>query len=196
MSMTLTSGIDTEESYETIQVSRIGGSLGAVISGVDPRDDLTDQQFNEIHEALLRHEVIFFRNVPMSAEAQLELATRWGQPSIYPLQALMGGTKPNTSVIRDDADSLPTTDNWHTDVTWIEVPPKVALLQSLVAPPYGGDTMWCSITSAYDALSEPMRAMIDGLEVHHSNYPSTAPTWPRSREAGTWCPCCGRPTPA
>ena len=135
MTMTLTPGIDAEESYETIQVSRIGGSLGAVVSGVDPRDNLTDQQFAEIHQALLRHEVIFFRNVPMSAEAQLELATRWGQPSIYPLQALMGGTEPNTSIIRDDADSLPTTDNWHTDVTWIDVPPKVALLQSLVSPP-------------------------------------------------------------
>lgn len=184
MSMTLTPSLDAEESYETIQVSRIGGSLGAVISGVDPRDDLTDQQFAEVHEALLRHEVIFFRNVPMGAEAQLELASRWGQPSIFPLQAVMGATEPSTSIIRDDAESLPTTDNWHTDVTWIEVPPKIALLQSVVAPSYGGDTMWCSITSAYDALSAPMRAMIDGLEVHHSNYPQFCTSM--AEKSGSW----------
>ncbi len=184
MSMTLTPSLDAVESYETIQVDRIGGSLGAVISGVDPRDGLTDQQFAEIHEALLRHEVILFRNVPMSAEDQLELASLWGQPSIYPLQAVMGVTEPGTSVIRDDAESLPTTDNWHTDVTWIEVPPKIALLQSVVAPPYGGDTMWCSITSAYDALSEPMRAMIDGLELHHSNYPQFCTSM--AEKSGSW----------
>ncbi|WP_420640054.1 TauD/TfdA dioxygenase family protein [Candidatus Poriferisocius sp.] len=171
MSLTLAPSLDAEESYETIEVTRIGGALGAVITGVDPRGELSDREFAEVHQALLRHEVIFFRNVPMSADAQLELASRWGQPSIYPLSAVLGATEPSTSVIRDDADSFPATDNWHTDVTWIEVPPKVALLQSVVAPPYGGDTMWCSITSAYDALSASMRAMIDGLEVHHSNYP-------------------------
>ena len=184
MSMTLTPGIGAEESYETIQVSRIGGSLGAVVSGVDPREDLTDQQFSEIHQALLRHEVIIFRNVPMSSEAQLELASLWGQPSIYPLQTILGATEPSTSVIRDDVYSLPTTDNWHTDVTWIEVPPKVALLQALVAPPYGGDTMWCSITSAYDALSDPMKAMVDGLEVHHSNYPQYCTSM--AKKSGRW----------
>ena len=135
MSMTLTPGIGAVESYETIQVSRIGGSLGAVISGVDPRDGLTDQQFAEIHQALLRHEVIIFRNVPMSGEDQLELASLWGQPSIYPLQTILGATEPSTSVIRDDADSLPTTDNWHTDVTWIEVPPKSPYSKPWLRPP-------------------------------------------------------------
>lgn len=182
--MTATLSVGIEESYDSIEVSRIGGSLGAVVSGVDPRDDLTDQQFAEIHQALLRHEVIIFRNVPMSAEAQLDLAARWGQLSIFPLSAIMGATKPSISIIHDDAESLPTTDNWHTDVTWIETPPKVAVLQAVVAPPYGGDTMWCSITSAYDALSEPMKAMVDGLEVHHSNYPGFCTSM--AEKSGNW----------
>ncbi|WP_419917980.1 TauD/TfdA dioxygenase family protein [Candidatus Poriferisocius sp.] len=184
MSITVAAGIDNEERYDTIQVDRIGGSLGAIVSGVDPRDDLTDQQFAEIHEALLRHEVIIFRNVPMSADAQLELAARWGSPSIYPLSAIMGATKPSTSVIRDDADSPPTTDNWHTDVTWIQVPPKIAFLQATVVPPYGGDTMWCSTTSAYDALSAPMREMVNGWELRHSNYPQFCTSM--AEKSGSW----------
>ncbi len=184
MTATLSPAMSAGHDYETIEVSRIGGSLGAVISGVDPRDDLTDQQFAEIHRALLRHEVIFFRNVPMSADAQMELARRWGRPSIYPMQAVMGITEPSTSLIRDDADSPPTTDNWHTDVTWIEMPPKIALLQALTVPPYGGDTMWASITSAYDALSDPMKAMVEGLEIHHSNYPELCTAM--AEKSGRW----------
>jgi taurine dioxygenase len=61
---------------------------------------------------------------------------------------------------------------WHTDVTWLERPPAIALLTCLEVPAYGGDTMWASTTAAYEALSPQMRGMLDGLETVHSCHQS------------------------
>ena len=61
---------------------------------------------------------------------------------------------------------------WHTDVSWLPEPPKVALITVLEVPAYGGDTMWASTTAAYRALSPAMRGMLDGLEAVHSCWTS------------------------
>lgn len=71
-------------------------------------------------------------------------------------------------MIVDDADNPPEVDLWHTDVSWLERPPAIALLTCLEVPAYGGDTMWSSTSLAYDALSAPMKRLLDGLECLHT----------------------------
>ena len=60
-------------------------------------------------------------------------------------------------------------DEWHTDVTWIATPPDVAILRALVVPVRGGDTLWASMTAAYQALSPTMQALLSQLRVRHDN---------------------------
>lgn len=168
-------------SYEHLTAEPVAGSLGAVIGGVDLLD-MSDTQFADVHQALLDHEVIFFRNQPMTAQQQLALAGRFGNPSIFPVSALLGATEPSTSEIVDDADSPPTTDAWHTDVTWVAAPPKVAILTALEVPERGGDTMWASTTTAYDALSPAMQDLLFGLTVTHDCWPGFCAT--TERKAG------------
>src|SRR5208283_4210174 len=67
----------------------------------------------------------------------------------------------------DRADSLTDNDNWHTDVTFIETPPFGAALTPKLLPPNGGDTLWSSTVAAYNALSEPIRRLVDGLTAEH-----------------------------
>jgi taurine dioxygenase len=43
-------------------------------------------------------------------------------------------------------------------------------LRAVELPPVGGDTCWSSMYAAYDALSEPLRAFLDGLTAEHSAY--------------------------
>ena len=109
---------------------------------------------------------MFLRDQPVGEERQLEFASGFGKVSVYPVLKLLGIDKP-LETIEDSEESPPGADTWHTDVTWIECPPKVAMICALDIPEYGGDTMWANMHAAYDALSEPMRGMLDGLSCVH-----------------------------
>jgi taurine dioxygenase len=156
------------ESFETIQVQSIAGHIGATVEGVDLRS-LSEHEFKEIHRALLEYEVIVFPGSGLDDESQMALAHQFGQPSIFPLLKLLGATGPTFQVIEDGPESPNEANYWHTDVTWTEEPPKIALLRAGVMPASGGDTMWGSMTAAYESLSPLFRERLIGLEVVHDN---------------------------
>lgn len=61
---------------------------------------------------------------------------------------------------------------WHTDVTFMPEPPMGSILRGVVVPPYGGDTQWTNLVTAYNELSPEVRTFIDGLHaVHHNDLP-------------------------
>ena len=151
-----------------MEVQPLGGALGAEILGIDIRNP-SDREVDDIYATLLEHQVVFFRDTKVDDKEHLAFAGRFGQQSVFPLSGLMGETKPSFQTIKDGPDSAPTTDYWHTDVTWIEKPPRAAFLRATIVPERGGDTMWGSMTAAYDALSPPMQAFFDGLRVRHDN---------------------------
>ena len=150
-----------------MEVHQVAGALGAVIEGVDLRDP--DFDFDGVHRALLEHEVVFFRGVHLSEAEHLQLGKRFGTPSIFPVARILGATEPTMTVIADGPDSRNAADEWHTDVTWTATPPDFALLHMEVAPAVGGDTLWCSATAAYSALSSAMQEFLCGLTVIHDN---------------------------
>lgn len=156
------------ETYEAIQVRSIAGRIGATIEGIDP-GSLSEPEFKEVHRALLEYEVVVFPGSDLDDESQMALAHRFGQPSVFPLLKLMGATGPTFQVIEDGPESPNEAAYWHTDVTWTEEPPKIALLRAGVMPEHGGDTMWGSMTAAYDTLSPTLRERLVGLEVVHDN---------------------------
>ena len=151
----------------TINAVPVSGALGAVIEGVDPRDP--DMEFEGVRQALLHHEVIFFRGANLTEDEQFALGRRFGTPSIYPIARLMGATEPVMTVIEDGPDSPNTAEVWHTDVTWTAEPPAFALLHMEVPAEVGGDTLWASATKAYETMSPAMQAFACSLTVVHSN---------------------------
>ncbi len=155
-------------SHDALTLRPISGTLGAEVTGADVRD-VDDELFEQIHAALLEHEVLFFRDTKLSDEQHLALAERWGSVSVFPLMRALGSNEPSFQVIEDGPDSPPAADQWHTDVTWTPEPPKVALLRATLVPERGGDTLWGSMTAAYDALSAPIKTLLEGLRVHHDS---------------------------
>jgi taurine dioxygenase len=149
-----------------VEISRVAGSLGAVVTGFDLRRPLSEEGYAVLFTALMDHQVLFFRDQDLSDEQQLELASRFGPVSLYPLTALMGGSR-RVSYIEDTEQSPPDADGWHTDVTWISDPPAAAFLSARVIPDCGGDTLWASLYRAYDLLSPAMQRVCDGLTVRH-----------------------------
>lgn len=152
----------------TIEIVPVSGCIGAEIQGVDLRT-CTDSELEQVRDLLHEYEVVFFRGANLSEEEHLAVARRFGTPSTFPLARLRGVSEPSMQVISDGPDSPPTAEHWHTDVTWIQTPPRYALLCGLLIPWRGGDTLWGSMTAAYDALSPTMQSMLAGLEVQHSS---------------------------
>jgi len=156
---------------QTFDIQRIG-ALGAIVTGLDLAKPLSDPTFDALSHALASNEVLFFRDQFLDGDQQLDIARRFGEISLYPVEKMFGSVEPGHQIVVDDAENEPGVDMWHTDVTWLEQPPAIALLTCLEVPAYGGDTMWASTTAAYQALSPTMRNMLDGLECEHSCHKS------------------------
>jgi alpha-ketoglutarate-dependent sulfate ester dioxygenase len=59
--------------------------------------------------------------------------------------------------------------SWHTDVTFVDRPPKASLLRAITLPEYGGSTVWASTEAAYDQLPPALVALVEQLRALHTN---------------------------
>jgi taurine dioxygenase len=159
--------------YETIELEPLTVALGALVVGADLRHPVSEEQAQEIRDALMRHCVLFFRDQELTDSQQLAFAARFGPVN----ETEYGGTTHSDPVVEwleDTSDSPPKTDLWHTDLAFREKPPDFAILNMRAIPPVGGDTLWLSLYAAYEGLSPMLRDMIDGLtfEAHRARVDS------------------------
>jgi taurine dioxygenase len=150
-----------------MKITPYARSLGAVVSGLDLRQPLADEEFQTIHNALMEHLVLFFREQDLSNEEHIAFASRFGAPNIYPTNRARGVLEP-LEFIEDTPDSPPKADLWHTDAAFLAQPPDIAVLNMRKVAPVGGDTLWLNLYAAYDKLSPPMQHVVDQLywDVH------------------------------
>jgi taurine dioxygenase len=150
----------------TIRISRVTGGIGALVEGIDLAS-IDDEGFATVRDALVEHQVLFFRDQHLDDDQHRALVRRWADPMVFPVAALRGGTEALGFIVDDEANP-PDADGWHTDITWWPEPPSVAVLCALTIPAYGGDTMWCDLHRLYDGMAPAMRALAEQLVVHHS----------------------------
>lgn len=149
------------------QFKRLGVHLGAEVSNLDLRQSLDEPAQQALRDALVEHEVLVFRNQDISVEDQMRFGKYFGELSVHPI-ARHDEEIPQLQIFENDADNPPTfTDNWHSDETFREVPPLGTVLRAHVIPSIGGNTMFSSMTAAYDGLSDRLKTYIDGLEAVH-----------------------------
>ncbi len=151
---------------ERITFTALGPYIGAQVSDVDLSRPLSDAQFEQLYHGLLRHQVLFLRNQVITPEQQRALAIRFGDLHIHPVYPHAEGVD-EIIVLDTHQDNPPDNDNWHTDVTFIETPPAIAILASKLLPESGGDTLWSTGIAAYEALSEPFKQLLSGLQAEH-----------------------------
>ena len=164
-------GATAATAADLLRIDRVNAALGAVVSGVDLREELSDDVFARIEDALVEHQVLFFRDQDLDDDQQRAFASRFGTLGVFPVARLMGSTR-DMSYIEDTPESPPDADGWHTDISWIAEPPRLAILNARIIPDYGGDTMWASLFGAYDALSPAMQAICNRLTVVHHAGPA------------------------
>ncbi|MGE9552430.1 taurine dioxygenase [Erwinia amylovora] len=151
---------------ERLTITPLGPYIGAQIADVNLSRPLSDAQFEQLYHALIRHQVVFFRDQPVTPQQQRALAARFGDLHIHPVYPHAPGVE-EIIVLDTHNNNPPDNDNWHTDVTFIDTPPSGAILAAKQLPETGGDTLWTSGIAAYDALSEPFKKLLGGLQAEH-----------------------------
>ena len=158
--------MSSQATVGAISVEPLTPAIGAVVHGVDLGSDLGTVAIGEIRRALLRHEVLFFENQVLTPAQHRDFAARFGALHIHPVYPQVDGT-PEVLVLDNHAGNPTDNDNWHTDVTFIETPPMASILHARELPPWGGDTIWSSMTAAYEALSPAFREFLSTLTAVH-----------------------------
>jgi taurine dioxygenase len=159
-----------------ITVTATGTALGAEISGVDLRT-MDNETFQAIHRAWLDHQVLLFRRQRLNNQELIAFSRRFGDLDHAPVQE--NGRRfveghPEIYVVSNVIEngvaigSLGSGEaTWHTDMSYLDNPPKASVLYALEVPETGGDTAFCTMYGAWDALPAALQRRLLGLRLKH-----------------------------
>ena len=150
-----------------LKVTPLTPSIGAIISEVSLNKDLNSETIEQIYSALIKHQVIFFRDQNISPDSHLKLAESLGE--IDPGHPVYPHVEGHQSIVllKNDANNRPDTNDWHKDLTFKPNPPFASILHGVKVPKVGGDTLWASMSAAYDQLPNGWKAHLEELEAIH-----------------------------
>ena len=149
-----------------LDIKPVAGALGVEIHGLDLSRALGAQEHALVRDLLNEHEVIFFRDQDISPALQKSLALSFGPLQTHPAYETVEGF-PELTILESTAEKPTKIEAWHSDMTFRQHPPMGTVLRSVIVPPKGGDTLWSSMTAAYNGLSRPMRDLLEGLSAVH-----------------------------
>jgi taurine dioxygenase len=157
--------------------------IGAEIRGICISEDLTDDDVQSIHSALLKHHVVFFRDQQLTPGQQSAFARRFGR--LRRAQKASFGVvddAPGVSVLLNDEARAPNVNHYHSDGIFRAQPEFAAMLYGEEVPASGGDTIFVNMAAAYDGLSSELKAYVeakhavnDFMKLHGS--PAKARSW-------------------
>jgi len=155
----------------TFDVLPVSGVLGAEVRGLDLAADLDDGTVADLRSAFCEHQVLFFRDQELSPAAQIAFGRRFGDLGSHPYVEANAEHPEIIDVVTEPDDRVNFGGGWHTDVTFLAEPDLGSILFGVEIPPAGGDTLFASQLAAYDALSDTMKGLLDGLIGIHSAGP-------------------------
>jgi len=174
---------DARRDFRTIRVKPLNPAIGAEIHGVVLSAPLTGETVAEIHDALMAHQVVFFRDQSLTPKQQATFARHFGEvPAAQRASFGVDEAAPEISVLEYDQERPPNVNHYHTDGIFRQRPQFASLLYAVDVPETGGDTIWVSMYAAWDGLSDRMRRYLDGLTavndfMHLHGRPSKARSW-------------------
>ncbi|WP_432218249.1 TauD/TfdA dioxygenase family protein [Pseudomonas kribbensis] len=150
-----------------LDIHPVAGRIGAEIRGVHLSGELDAATVEAIQQALVQYKVVFFREqTQLDDQRQEAFAHLLGEPVAHPTVPSREGTR---YLLELDGAEGQRANSWHTDVTFVDAYPKASILRSVVAPAFGGDTLWANTATAYNELPTELRELADKLVAVHSN---------------------------
>ncbi len=148
-----------------MQVHQFAAPLGAVVEGLDVRK-VDDPTWDKLDQLFCEHHVLVFPRQELTPEEQLAFGRRWGPTVRHPYAGL--AEHPEIIELRNVGKARDINQHWHSDMTYNPAPPKLTMLYAHTAPALGGDTAFANQELAYDALSDGLRELLDGLRAVHT----------------------------
>lgn len=145
-------------------------NLGAIVTGLDISQDISDLDFFKIKTAFHNYQVLFFQEQKeISPQQQIDFGKKFGQLHTHPAAPTMEGY-PEVFEIHSHKDSkIANGEFWHSDVSCDIEPPLGTMLQLHIVPESGGDTMFSNMNQAYEKLSEPFKKFLGNLKAIHES---------------------------
>jgi taurine dioxygenase len=168
--------LPTKSDKAAMALAPTGGALGAEIRNVDLRA-IDNGDFAVIRGAWHDHLMLVFRGQELNDDHLIAFSRRFGEldwapvqesgrrfveghPEIYVVSNVLENGVPIGSLGAGEA-------SWHTDMSYLEVPPKASMLYALEVPPAGGDTYFNNMYAAYEILPDGLKRRIEGLALKH-----------------------------
>jgi len=152
---------------QPLSVRRIAGNIGAEVEDLKLSASLDDEQIKLIEAELVKHKVLFFRGqAHLDDREHQAFGARFGKTVAHPTVPAPTGTK---LFELDAGKGGGRADSWHTDVTFVEAFPKIAILRAVTVPAFGGDTVWANTALAYEQLPQSLKDLAEQLWAVHSN---------------------------
>ncbi len=148
-------------------INPISGALGAEITGVDLSRSLDDHIFTEIQEAFLKYLVLFFPDQHIGPDELKAFGSRFGELDIHPFLPNLKDHPEIVVLEKKEAADTNVGNGWHSDMSFLEIPPLGSILYALSVPPYGGDTLFANMYLVYESFSEGLKDVIDGRYAVH-----------------------------
>jgi taurine dioxygenase len=174
--MNLEDTIARDTAQDMLNVVPTNAVLGAEVLGIDLKS-LDEAQFAAFKRAWHRHEVLLVRGQTLSDQDLVTFSRRFGDldwapvqetgrrfvegiPEIYIVSNVKVNDEPIGSLGSGEAV-------WHTDMSYLDVPPMASMLYALEIPPVGGNTSFCSMYAVYDALPAQLKQRVATLKIKH-----------------------------
>lgn len=163
------------QEYEQILVEPMAAALGAQIVLKDgDLQTASPAVLDDIEAALYAHGVVVLKDSAITHGRHEEITAHFGEFGHDFFTDGVDGHPDIQPVVREADEHPPIVfgGGWHTDSAFLERPPVVSILRSVVSPPFGGDTQFSSTRLAYQALSPAMQALLDPLVGLYSRAPT------------------------
>jgi taurine dioxygenase len=154
--------------HATLDVEPAAGSLGAFVTGLDLTTALDPATLAALRTAILDHLVVFLPDQPMTLDDLERLTDQLGGRDVTPFVKPLDDRPYVIRVIKEPDDELNFANAWHTDLSYLPVPPSFTLLHAREVPDHGGDTVWANQYLAFETLSSGLRDTLRRLDAVHS----------------------------
>ncbi len=152
-----------------IEARPTSGAVGAEILGIDLSKELDNSDVEELRAAFNEYGVIFFRDQNITPEQHIAFAERFGPINVNRFFKAAPGYPQIAEVRKEREQKNNIGGGWHTDHSYDQVPALGSILLAREVPPFGGDTMFASMSHAYEALSDGLKQTLEGLRAVHSS---------------------------
>ncbi len=153
----------------TMSVQPTDANCGAVVTGIDLREDLSADLVADLRAHWVEHKLLIFPDQSLSDEDLERFTLYFGAFGEDPFFGHIEGHEHVAAIQRDADEKTPIfAEFFHTDWSFLEVPPAGTVLYGITIPPHGGNTRFADQVAAYERLPDDLRDAADQLVAIHS----------------------------